>query len=142
LIFTAVFLDVYIAATDVPGFSWEQSNHPVDPTKLGRLVPDAREAFFLLTDKINEGEYSYIMTDWATWVAKVSKQQIIDFFKQLYGVNFMHPKYGYIAIRERKLKKQPDNDFLHIDIEEMSKLMQTIDTLDDKKTYALVAQEF
>jgi len=140
-----MYLDLYIASPDVPNFSWEQSDNPYDPKIIGHKVPESREAFFLLKEKIDEGIYPYVMTDWATWVAKVNKQQIIDFFKQLYGANFMHPEHGPIAKWKLKLKERPDQferNRLKVDIESMSELLQTIQDLDDEKDYALVAQEF
>jgi len=136
-----MYLDVYIASPDVPKFSWEQADNPCEPKIIGDNVPESREAFFLLKEKIDEGIYSYVMTDWATWVAKVNKQQIIDFFKEVYGWNFMHSSIGYIAKRELGLKSDPDNKGLKVEIEIMAELLQTIQDLDDEKDYALVTQE-
>ncbi|MGW8317110.1 MAG: hypothetical protein ACWGNV_16050 [Bacteroidales bacterium] len=140
-----MYLDVYIASPDVPGFSWKQSDSSIEPKKIGPFVPESREAFFLLRDKMEEGIYEYIMTDWATWVAKVSKQQIIDFFTELYGDGFMHWEPEDVFEGKQKAdpySKRPHIDIFDFEIDAMVELIQLIQGLDESKVYALVAQEY
>jgi hypothetical protein len=135
-------LYAFIASVDIPGFTWEQPDEFITLHWLGHIHPDSREAFFLITEKIREGTYNHSKTDWASWAARVSKAQIIDFCKELYGDHFMDEKVGYIA----KLKLEIGSDQytekgLKYRIVEMSELIKTISALDEKKEYALVAQE-
>ncbi len=141
-----MYLDVYIASTEVPGFSWGESPRDniyfaVEPKAISEILPESYEAFFLRTDKIDEGFYTYKKIDWGTWAAKVSKQQIIDFCKELYGKYFMTPKRGYNAIREKKLKINPYDKSLKGDISLMSSLIATIIGLEEGKDYALLGIE-
>ncbi len=82
-------------------------------------------AFNELIDRIESGAYEGKQTDWGAWVAKVSKQQILGFIEDCYGQDryYTDPKY-----------------MPHL-YDKMQELLRRIESLDEHKTYALVASE-
>ena len=73
-----MYLDVFIGAVDVPGFSWGESPADNDysavvPRFISHAIPDSYEAFFELKDRINKGQYTSKAIDWGTWLHESAK---------------------------------------------------------------------
>ncbi len=118
--------DVHIGLLDDPKFSWEGGNWEDNtPSAISPLFPTAFGAFGELIDRIESGVYEGKQTDWGAWVAKVSKQQILDFIEDSYAEdrNYTDPTY-----------------MPHL-YEKMQELLRHVESLDDQKVYALVASE-
>ncbi len=123
-----MYLDVFIGAVDVPGFSWGESPADNDysavvPRFISHAIPDSYEAFFELKDRINKGHYTSKAIDWGTWAARVSKAQIVEFMQSMYGKDVM------------------EENSEHTDSARMTELIVLVKNLDDRQTYALVARE-
>lgn len=116
------YKDVYIGRLDDPRFSWDQGdwNHNV-PSRMSPWFPSG--AFYPLISRILDHKLVGKQTDWAGWVAKATKSQILDFLEELYGRD---PCYS------------PGSPLPH-DHAALVKLRAYIDTLDDRTEYALVA---
>ena len=120
------YRDVYIGLLEDPKFSWEDGNWDGNtPSATSPLFPPAMGAFNELIDRIESGAYEGKQTDWGAWVAKVSKQQILGFIEDCYGQDryYTDPKY-----------------MPHL-YDKMQELLRRIESLDEHKTYALVASE-
>lgn len=120
------YRDVYIGLLEDPKFSWQSGNWEGNaPDAISPLFPPAMGAFNELIDRIESGAYEGKQTDWGAWVAKVSKQQILGFIEDCYGQDryYTDPKY-----------------MPHL-YDKIQELLRRIESLDEHKTYALVASE-
>ena len=57
-----MYLNVFLASLDVHSFSWgklprDNEYSAVEPKEISDRVPESREAFFLLKDKMERGFY-------------------------------------------------------------------------------------
>ena len=77
--------DVYIGTLDDPDFRWEGGNWNGNcPRRISPVFPVVNyKLFFELIKRIEDGVYIGKQTDWAAWVARVSKAQIRDFIKEM-----------------------------------------------------------
>ncbi len=118
------YSDVYIGELNDPRFSWDEGNWKSNiPRPISPFFPPLKEEddmpFRVLIDLIKKGVYNGKQTDYAGWVARVSKAQIKKFAENLYG-----------SLNELKTRYRA---------KEIHTLYEFIDKLDDTKNYALVA---
>lgn len=74
-----MFMDVYIGYFD-DFFNWDGwSDVGNAPRRQSPFFPAGRKANWELQDRIKAGVYEGRQVDWGAWVAKVNKQQILDF---------------------------------------------------------------
>lgn len=140
-----MYLDVYIGSVDVPGFSWEATEaddeySAVPPEIISESFPAPEEAYEKLQELLEEEHFQSKAIDWGQTAAKVSKQDIIEFLQSLYGKDIMDENPKYIVSRQRKLQRAKDKE-LTLDIEDMQSLINVVKSLQDDKTYALIAIE-
>ena len=117
--------DAYIGYAEfAQNFKWEGGDWNGNvPKRQSPFFPGG--GFRTIKERIASGEYEGKRTDWGAWVAKVTKQQIVEFVEYIHsgGIEFVPGgKYGY----DWQVKAYQD-------------LITFVDALDDEKQYYLVA---
>lgn len=108
----------YIGDLNDPNFNWNNCDSIGNiPRGLGPELPPSRDAWSLIYDKIENGEFHGKQLDWGAYAAQVNKSQIISFIDELYG-----------------------NPVLDL-INKIDEFKDFVAGLDDNKLYALVACE-
>jgi hypothetical protein len=77
----------YVGRMDDAQFNWHRALHSSDsniPRPITRDFPPGDVADELCR-RIRDGEYEGKQTDWGAWVARVSRQQILEFLEHCYG---------------------------------------------------------
>ncbi len=95
------------------------------PDRISELFPPERSGespFSRIMGLAFQKTYKGAQTDWGTWVAVVSKQDITAFLSEVYGDE-------PVPLHMEHLNKQ------------LAELREFVAGLDDSKRYALVAQE-
>ena len=95
------------------------------PSRMSILFPPeprGKSPFSIILGRVFQKIYKGAQTDWGTWVAVVSKQDITDFLSDVYGDE---PE----PLHMEHLNKQ------------LTELREFVAGLDENKHYALVAQE-
>ena len=134
-----MYLDVYIGYFDDPLFEWDEKKWNKDtwsgncPHRKSPLFPYPAP-FFQLIKKIENKEFEGKQVDWGGWVARVTKQQIIGFFRESYLCRY--EKEG-----ESAFGFNPDIFRNKHAEEHLKELITYINSLDEKREYALVASE-
>lgn len=120
------YLDVYIGDLNDPDFRWEGGNWSGNvPTRRSPFFPDGSELQRQVIDRIDTGIYDGKQTDWGGHVARVTKQQIQDLIEDHYGKNQWY------------IDPSPMPHMLGA----LNEVRAFVDSLDDKKLYALVTTE-
>jgi len=120
-----MFMDVYVGFFD-DTFDWGGwSSVGNAPTRRSPFFPDGRKANDELQDRIKAGVYEGRQVDWGAWVAKVNRQQILDFIKSVYSE----------AEVAGWAKSSPHWKVRH------DELVAFVETLDPNANYALTASE-
>jgi hypothetical protein len=111
------YCSTYIGDLDDPKFSWEEGDWNGNiPRGLGESFPGYLEHYNAQFKRwVVEADVTWKQTDYGGWVAKVDKQQLLDFITYCYGTD---PK-GRVQ-----------------------ELIQFVNGLDDNKIYGLVAEEY
>jgi len=89
---------------------------------LTKAFPDRgawSDPFFAVMRGIESGKYEGAQVDWGSWVAKMTKDQILGFIAEHYGDEAWPPKWSA----------------------KMQALLEEIRALQDSKIYGLVAYE-
>jgi len=118
---------VYIGDLDDPEIRWDEDWKPNKPMRLSPFFPtqETLGQFFLeLEEKIGKGECVGKQTVWGALVARVTKQDVLQFFVKHF------PEEGRL-----QLVRSPWM------MERMQELSNFIDRLDQEKEYALVVYE-
>lgn len=119
-----MMLDVYIGYFD-ENFQWDKIPPRGNaPKRRSPFFPYGSKQFSDLKARIQSGEYEGKQTDWGAWVARVNKQQIVEFISDMYA--------------EDKSLDSPTNSHLKIQYLE---LLLFVETLDPENKYALAAVE-
>jgi hypothetical protein len=121
-----MYLDVYIGWLEEDG-SLDKGEDPSignAPIRVSPFFPDGSQAFSLLKDKIEAGEFKGEKVDWGAWAAAVTKQQIISFMDEHYGEDRKPWKEGF------------DNLY-----KQLRELEEFVEGLPEDKMVALVASE-
>jgi len=120
------YLDVYIGDLSDPRFHWDEGDWNANvPTRLSPFFPDGSRVRAALLNRIADGTYIGKQTDFGGHVAKVTKQQIIDFIQEQYGDHDWYRSSGPMPHMYERLQE----------------LRRFVDTLDESKQHALVATE-
>lgn len=124
------YCDVYIGDLSDPKFEWDCSsdkkwNTGNTPHGISPLFPPGNRPFSLLIDKIENKVFEGKQVDWGADVAKVNKEQILDFINECYKDDrtYLDPQY-----------------MPHL-YPRLGELIGLVNALDPKKQYALVASE-
>lgn len=94
-----MYLDVYIGFVECKqDFDWECSDPEKCsignvPKRQGPFFPDGSMAFWFLIDKIKQGALEGKKTDWAGWVARVRKSQILELIDEMYNDEWLKSNY-------------------------------------------------
>jgi hypothetical protein len=117
------YYDAYVGRLDDPDFLWDGGDWSGNvPHRLSPFFPSTREpVFWEVLRRIERGDYEGKQTDWGGWVAKVTKQQLLEFMTDIYGA--------------------PEQTTLNNAAHPLHELQQFIERLEDGGQYALVATE-
>jgi chorismate mutase len=120
------YLDVYIGDLSDPSFHWDGGNWNGNvPTRLSPFFPDGDRIRLVVLERIDSEAYEGKQTDWGSYVAKVTKQQIEDLIEKQY--------------RDHDWYKDP-SPMPHM-LQALQELRDFVDSLDEQKLHALVATE-
>jgi hypothetical protein len=81
------YADVYVGrlGEGADPLDWGGDWNGNTPSRLSPFFPSSGgRAFSMLTDKVDSGQLPGKRVDWGAWAANVSKQQILDFFVEVY----------------------------------------------------------
>ena len=111
------YCSTYIGDLDCPGFEWEGGDWNGNiPGRVGPLFPPAVGHYHQKFHAwVNESGVVCKQTDFGGWVARVTRQQLLDFISYCYGPS---------------------------KTDAIERLIDFIGSLDDSKEYGLVAEEF
>ncbi len=127
------FYECYIGREPGPDetFSWEggdwSGNQPPG-IGAGRFPPSdcSQQPFAILQSRIYDGRYEGKQTDWGCWVARASKEQILEFITDCYQDDTSHDdptrpyRYeGYRSILEAANNLDPEGRYYLVAIEEI-----------------------
>ncbi len=112
-----MILDAYIGWLDDPDFHWEGGDWNSNvPKRRSPFFPNGHAALAAITAAIEAGTIDGKQTDWAGFVARVTKAELTDFVKAM----------GVTGDRAGAMNQT---------------ILDFIATLEDKKPYGLVAVE-
>jgi hypothetical protein len=146
-------LEVFIGATDVPDFCWQDSpadteDFAVSPRIMTSAIPDSYRIFWEVSDLTKDDKFVSKSIDWGTRAVRVSKEELIEFLGSMYETDIMDDGGQYVRSRQDELsdlRTDPDNEYLirgcEIEIRDMKDLVKLVNGLDPDEPYALVAQE-
>jgi hypothetical protein len=119
--------DVYVGRLKDPNFQWDVYGTIANiPERLTPLFPLASWGpFWKLFERIENGYYVGKQVDWGAWAAKVSKDQILEFFDEMYS-------HDALALT--------GTPFPWI-IESVDELRESLEALPDDELYVLIALE-
>ena len=85
---TDMYLDVFIGAVDVPGFSWQESsadteNYAVSPRIISSALPDSYRIFGNVQDLTKDEKATSKAIDWGTWAVRVSKEELVESLRSM-----------------------------------------------------------
>ena len=113
----------YIGDLEGGHFQWDGGNWSGNsPPHISCSFPDSSNACYFLWDLIDKGHFKEAQqTDWGCSVAKVTKQEILDFLHLYYGDKVKHPE-KFWSSEDRKC---------------MESVLKAIAALEDGKLYGL-----
>lgn len=125
---------VYVGDLESPGFKWEGGDWEGNvPYALSKEFPSTRRHYNgEYRDWVKEKGIECCQTDFGGWVARVTKEEIEDYLHYCYAddPHYADPKKAITWQRTDCLRG------------ELGEILVFVETLDEKKTYALVATEF
>jgi len=120
------YFDVYIGDLGDASFRWDGGDWNGNvPVPISPFFPEGGRVWAALVDRIDDGTYDGKQTDFGGYVAKVTKQQIIQFIHEQYTNHDWYRSSGPMPHMYERLQE----------------LRRFVDTLDDRKQHALVATE-
>ncbi len=89
-----MYLDVFIAVGDAPGFCWQDSPrdteyYAVSPRIIGDALPDSYRIFSDVLNRAHDEKSMSKAIDWGTWAVRVSKEELVEFLRSMYAKDIM-----------------------------------------------------
>ena len=129
------YFDMWIGDLDDPDFKWHDGNYDGNlPKRKSPMFPPARDDYFFrdFFRWVELRRNDYKQTDWDGWVAKVTKEDILNFIDHRYKTDPRYTDPQQVLYRNGKA----------VFVEQLNDLIEYVSSLDDEKLYALVAAEF
>jgi len=138
-----MYLEVFIGAVDVPGFSWRDSpadtkDYAVSPRIISDAIPDSYRIFWEVLKRTKNEKFVSKAIDWGTWAVRASKDELVEFLRSMYVKQWPDEKWDRLV---KRLLRKGVMVKCEVDIRRMKDLIKLVNGLDPNETYAIVAQE-